>query len=541
MLISPLLNLLLTTFKMAIITLMNVTLTLLALYVGKKVYWEITTGARLGAMAKQHGSLPAKKRQIPFTFGAAFWWGQIKAIKAHRLLPYMAHSFKEVEAHTRHHVVLGTEWLLTQDPENVKAVLSTNFSDWSIGQQRIKEMSSFLGYGIFVNEGAEWKHSREMLRPCFEKKLVANTRVLERHTQRLFALLPQNGQTVDLQPFLHDLAMDIATDLLFGMSTNALCQDDENGHAVKDFCDAFNYASNPFERKAFKRWGVTSLFLPDIFNAEKKKHVKVMQGKYPSKTPRYRLTSVDFVDHIIAAQAYSSEKEQNKDQRYNLISALSESTQDPKRIRSETLNVLLAGRDTVASLLSNILWELPRHPSILTSLRNEIRDVCGTDLPTYEQLKSMQYLRAIVNESQRLYPIVPANNREALVDTFLPRGGGADGTAPVLVPKGSYVAWHLYSMQRRSDLFGVDADVFRPERWLEPGFRPGWAFVPFSGGPRVCIGQNMALFETMYVVVRFVQEFDLGRRDGEEWKEKLSITCIGLNGCKVGLTVREKV
>jgi cytochrome P450 len=201
---------------------------------------------------------------------------------------------------------------------------------------------------------------------------------------------------------------------------------------------------------------------------------------------------------------------------------------------------LLAGRDTVASLLSNILWELPRHPSILASLRNEIQDVCGTDLPTYEQLKSMQYLRAIVNESQRLYPIVPANSREALVDTFLPRGGGADGTAPVIVPKGSYVAWHLYSMQRRSDLFGVDADVFRPERWLELGFRPGWAFVPFSGGPRVCIGQSMALFEAMYVVVRFVQEFDLIQRDEEEWKEKLSITCIGLNGCKVGLTVREK-
>ncbi|KAG9197806.1 hypothetical protein G6514_001031 [Epicoccum nigrum] len=471
-------------------------MTLLALYVGKTVYWEMTTGVRLRTMAKQHGSLPAKMRQIPFTLGVAFWWGQIKAIKAQRLLPFMAHSFKEVEAHTRRHIVLGTEWFITQDPENVKAALSTNFGDWSIGQERIKEMSSFLGYGIFVNEGAEWKHSREMLRPCFEKKIVANTRLLERHTQRLFALLPQNGQTVDLQPLLHDLAMDIATDLLFGRSTNALCQDDESSHAVKDFCDAFNYASNPFEQ---------------------------------------------FVDHIIAAQASSSEEEQIEDHRYNLISALSESTQDYKRIRSETLNVLLAGRDTVASLLSNILWELPRHPEILTSLRNEIQDVCGADLPTYEQLKSMKYLRAIVNEAQRLYPIVPANSREALVDTFLPRGGGTDGTAPVLVPKGSYVAWHLYSMQRRGDLFGVDADVFRPERWLEPGFRPGWAFVPFSGGPRVCIGQNMALYEAMYVVVRFVQEFDLSRRDQEEWKEKLSITCIGLNGCKVGLTVREKV
>lgn len=175
---------------------------------------------------------------------------------------------------------------------------------------------------------------------------------------------------------------------------------------------------------------------------------------------------------------------------------------------------------------------------IISSLRKEIYDMCGAKPPTYEQLKSMKYLRAIVNESQRLYPIVPANSREAIVDTLLPRGGGADGESPVLVPKGSYVAWHMYSMQRRSDLFGADADTFRPERWLEPGFRPGWAFVPFSGGPRVCIGQNLALTETMYVVVRFVQEFEMDMRDNEEWREKLSITCMGLGGCKVGLTKR---
>ena len=150
----------------------------------------------------------------------------------------------------------------------------------------------------------------------------------------------------------------------------------------------------------------------------------------------------------------------------------------------------------------------------------------------------MKYLRAIVNESQRLYPIVPANSREALVDTVLPRGGGDDESAPVLVPKGAYVAWHMYSMQRRGDLFGEDADKFRPERWLEPGFRPGWAYVPFSGGPRVCIGQNFALTEAMYVVVRLIQQFEIERKDFEEWKEKLNITCTGLGGCKVGLTLR---
>jgi cytochrome P450 len=150
----------------------------------------------------------------------------------------------------------------------------------------------------------------------------------------------------------------------------------------------------------------------------------------------------------------------------------------------------------------------------------------------------MKYLRAIVNESQRLYPVVPVNSREALVDTVLPRGGGNDETAPVLVTKGAHVVWHMYSMQRREDLFGEDADKFRPERWLEPGFRPGWAYIPFSGGPRVCIGQNFALTETMYVVVRLVQHFEIERKDFEEWKEKFSITCTGLGGCKVGLTPR---
>jgi cytochrome P450 len=160
-------------------------------------------------------------------------------------------------------------------------------------------------------------------------------------------------------------------------------------------------------------------------------------------------------------------------------------------------------------------------------------------MPTYAQLKDMKYLRAIVNESQRLYPIVPVNSREALVDTTLPRGGGEHEASPVMVPKGSYVAWHMYSMQRRRDLFGHDADTFRPERWLEPGFRPGWAFVPFSGGPRVCIGQNFALTEAMYVVVRLVQGFEIERRDGEDWREKFSITCTGLGGCKVGLRPRQ--
>lgn len=97
----------------------------------------------------------------------------------------------------------------------------------------------------------------------------------------------------------------------------------------------------------------------------------------------------------------------------------------------------------------------------------------------------MRYLRALLNESLRLTPVVPANARQALVDTVLPVGGGADGKAPVLVAKGAIVMWSLWAMHRRTDLYGEDAEEFRPERWLDEGekkgLRVGWEYMPFNG------------------------------------------------------------
>jgi cytochrome P450 len=96
-------------------------------------------------------------------------------------------------------------------------------------------------------------------------------------------------------------------------------------------------------------------------------------------------------------------------------------------------------------------------------------------------------------------------------------------------------------MHRRTDIYGPDADVFDPTRWLEnehpsAPLRPGWGYLPFSGGPRICVGQQFALTEASYVVVRLLQAFkEIESRDDEPWREKLTIVCQGLGGCKVGL------
>ncbi|KAH7117039.1 cytochrome P450 alkane hydroxylase [Dendryphion nanum] len=512
---------------MALITLPKLALTLLALYLARRVHWELTVGIRRRALIKQHGCQHPK--QVPCKdplLNSDLMYDTYKAYRRGDLLGCWARRIQN--SGNRTVLLRPLRWwvYLTDDPDNIKTMLATNFDKWSLGEERIAQMVSFLGYGIFCTEGAAWKHSRDTLRPCFERSQVADVDMFERHTKRLIDRIPKDGTTIDLQPLFHLLTLDISTEFLFGQSTNGLDPDRED-EGVDEFIEAFEYCENPFENENTKRWGFFGQYLPD---SKFKRCAKIMQ---------------DFADKYISQQLSPKPLDPSSPSppqtRYSFLSALHATTPNLVTIRSELLNILLAGRDTTASLLSNILFELPRHPEILSRLRQEIAEHIGTDQPTYEKLKEMKYLRAVMNESQRMYPIVPTNSRQALQDTILPRGGGEDGESPVLITKGSYVAYHSWSLHRRTDIYGPDADVFNPSRWLvnehpSAPLRPGWGYIPFSGGPRVCIGQNFALTETGYVIVRLLQEFGtIESRDEEPWREKLTLICTGLGGCKVGL------
>ena len=92
----------------------------------------------------------------------------------------------------------------------------------------------------------------------------------------------------------------------------------------------------------------------------------------------------------------------------------------------------------------------------------------------------------------RLHSVIPVNARWCNKDTILPRGGGADGSSPILVQKGTQVNMALYQMHRDSAYYGDDAHEFKPERWEI--LKPGWSFIPFSGGPRLCVGRKCHSF-----------------------------------------------
>jgi len=179
---------------------------------------------------------------------------------------------------------------------------------------------------------------------------------------------------------------------------------------------------------------------------------------------------------------------------------------------------MMAGRDTTAALLGWSLVRLTLHPEIFSSLRSTIlRDFPDSSSPpTFAKLKSCRPLQHFLQEVLRLHPTVPVNNRLCVKDTTLPLGGGPDQKSPIAIRAGQLVVFSVYAMHRRADLWGKDVLEFRPERWGEKEReRQAWAFLPFLGGPRVCLGQQFALTEAAFLIVSLLREFDAVRAGDE--------------------------
>lgn len=501
-------------------------LLLAAAFIAYTLFNQLTVGSRRRALARSKGCLPSPLYpQWDKVFGIDLFRENITALKEHRALALQQQRFNERGVTTLQLTALGRRIIMTLEPENLKTIQAVEFKKWSLGTRRKVAFHPLLGAGIFTTDGAAWQHSREMLRPNFARSQVGDLPTFEKHVAHLIEAVPNDNTTVDLGELFFRLTIDSATEFLFGESTESLTKQSADG-----FADSFT-RSQDFVANA-SRWGrISALFPANKKFAEDSKFVH------------------DFVDYYVhkglakRPQLLQEKSNADKSGRYVFLDELVRQTTDPIQIRSELLNILLAGRDTTASLLTNVWFMLGKRPDIWAKLQDEVATLNG-EMPTFEQLKNLKYLKALLNESLRMHPVVPANSREAVEDTTLPVGGGPDGRAPLFIPKGQVVVWSVYAMHRRKDYYGPDAEEFRPERWLDSadgkkGLRPGWEYLPFNGGARICLGQQFALTEASYTTVRLCQAFkDIEGRDALPWRENLTLTCVNLGGAQVGLTAR---
>ncbi|KAF1840271.1 cytochrome P450 52A11 [Cucurbitaria berberidis CBS 394.84] len=398
---------------------------------------------------------------------------------------------------------IGQRVILTADPENIKAILATQFKDYGKGEQFRQEWHDFLGNGIFTTDGQLWHNSRQLLRPQFIKDRLSDIEIFEEHTQVLLSKIGR-GQEIDTIDLMFRYTLDAATHFLLGKSVDSL----KNPQTA--FADAFFNAQRVQSNVA--RLGPLNWLIP-----------RKRMGFYSSLDVINNFVAT-YIEQALALSPKELEEKTSRDDGYTFLHAIAAYTRDRKVLRDQLVSVLLAGRDTTACTLTWAIYHLSMAPAITAKLRQEIVDTVGLERkPTYEDLKSMKYLQHILNETLRLYPIVPYNIRIALKDTTLPIGGGPDGQQPVGILAGTPIAYSTLVMQRRVDLYPTQesgfpaVDKFVPERWNN--WHPqSWQYVPFNGGPRICIGQQFALTEMAYTLVRMFQRFERveNRMNGEE-------------------------
>lgn len=426
----------------------------------------------------------------------------------HKNLEFWRSMFQKTGGFTAETKMIGRRIMFTAEPENIKAILATQFGDYGKGKPFHEEWKDFLGDSIFTTDGDLWHNSRQLIRPQFVKDRVSDLHCFESHIETLFRAIANggalngedqavdmeagNGRVIDISELLFRYTLDVATDFLLGKDVKSLSTPRE------PFAEAFSEVQRV--QNIISRAGPLKDFVPRKSFWSGMKTINQFVNVY--------------IERALLLSPAELESKGKTDAGYTFLHALAGFTHDRKVLRDQLVAVLLAGRDTTASTLSWTIYELARHPQCVARLRQEILSVVGTHrTPTYADLKGMKYLQNVMNETLRLYPSVPFNVRLALKDTTLPVGGGPDGSQPVAVLKDMPIGYSPLLMHRRADLYPpasdnfAPPDVFSPERWYVWQPKP-WQYIPFNGGPRICIGQQFALTEMAYVLVRLFQRFE---------------------------------
>jgi len=224
-----------------------------------------------------------------------------------------------------------------------------------------------------------------MIRPNFTRDQVADLDAFERHIQDLFSLIPRDGSTIDLQELFFRFTIDSATEFLFGKSVNSLRMMTDDRSSETTFAEAFNVAQHSVTMRS--RLGILRNVYKDKKGMEAIRICHEYVDQFVDEAVQYR-EKLDLEEKVgLVAE-----------QKYVFLHELAKETKDKRRLRDELLNVLLAGRDTTASLLSNLWFVLAKRPDVFAKLRCEVQETLNGDLPKYEQLNNMKYLKYCLNE-----------------------------------------------------------------------------------------------------------------------------------------------
>ncbi|THH32681.1 hypothetical protein EUX98_g1506 [Antrodiella citrinella] len=438
--------------------------------------------------------------------------------------------FHEYQSTTLNLRILGADlvctlsmhrYMITMDEEHIKFLSATGFDHFWRGRRQKERMETFLGSGIFNRDDEEWKVHRAMARPFFSRDRVTDFEVFDRHADQALSVissLASSQAPIEMQDLFARYTLDAAAEALFGekidsvngtlpvpgqtsMSAKGSLTTDEFGA----FAQAFEMAQQVIVTRTHEGyfWPAFQLLKDDI-----QPHVDVIDKWIEPIIARVLANKAQMRKAGLSSQIDSC----------TFLEYLAENTEDPEIIKDQLLNILLAGRDTTAALLTYVTYMMAMCPDVACKMRAEVLEHIGVhDAPTFEGIKSLRYMHAVINETLRVFPPVPQNIRETRSEpVLLPQSDATFPTppdaAPIYLPADTPMIYVPMLTQRNPAHWGPDAHVFDPERWLDERLSHfvdnPMIFTPFGAGPRICIGQNYARNEASYFLVRLLQQFD---------------------------------
>lgn len=399
--------------------------------------------------------------------------------------------------------------LVINHPDLAKHILQDNHLNYRKASWLYGRLEPLLGKGLLTSEGELWKRQRRLAQPAFHRaRLAGFAERMARHTDAMLGrwakLAP--GSTIDIHQEMMKLTFAVVGDTLF--SVNLLEEAEATGRALTEALEIIDHRM----QRAF----ALPVRFPTPENLRLRRAVKLLS---------------DMVDDIIRGRRRSGEQRDDLLGRFMLSrdEETGEGMSD-QQLKDEVMTMVLAGHETTANALTWSWVLLSGHPAEERRLHEEVASVLGGRVPEASDLSRLPYTQQTVDEALRLYPPVWMFAREAL---------GPDELGGYPIPAGTPILLSPYTLQRDARFWdnpeGFDPSRFAPE--AQKG-RPRFAYLPFAGGPRQCIGNTFALQEMQIVLAMVTQRYRLDLVSGQRVEPEPQITLRPKQG--VHMTLRPR-
>jgi cytochrome P450 len=395
--------------------------------------------------------------------------------------------------------------VLLLNPADIERVLATEHRQFvKPVWLRTAAVRRVLGNGLVNSEGAEWRLHRQASQPAFASGLMEGygKTISELAAEMLDGWRP--GETRDLQRDMTHLTLEVVVKTLFGVSLSGWSE--QTGDAIDTLLARFTARGTLF-------------------------------GMIPGPPTLREVLAARQLNRTIDRFIREHHRTAGSARSDSLLSRLERSTDDGglaltgSQLRDHLKTFLAAGYESSALVLCWTLIMLATHPEAANALARELREALQGKPPGPADLPALPYTRAIVQETLRLYPPLWMTGRQAVAACSL---GGLE------IPADTLIMTSQWAVQRLPRYF-PEPDKFRPERWLgsETSDLPRFAYFPFGGGPRVCIGQKFAVMEVSLLLATIVQRFRMSIEPGQNLDPEPTMTLRPPAGLRVRLTAAQ--